>query len=177
VLSEKIGRKKTLFVLGTILLLLGIANYTMAVEAPVGERVDPYQGYRFLVEIDGIVSTGFTEVIGLNITTDVIEYREGNNPEASYALIPGLNHYGPIILRRGLTSNMELWNWMEKTLDGDVERKNMAIVITGPTGSQVARFEMWGCWPSGYRILNLKAGWSVIIIEELTIQVEGIDRT
>jgi len=175
-LSEKISGKKMLFVLGTILLLLGIAKYNMVVEAVTGEKVDPYKGYKFLVEIDGIVSTGFTEVIGLNITTDVIEYREGNYVTETYVLIPGLSHYGPIILRRGLTSNMELWNWMKKTLEGDAERKNISIVIIGPTGSQVARFNLSGCWPSGYRILNLKAGGSVIIIEEITIQVEGIQR-
>jgi hypothetical protein len=29
---------------------------------PVGERKDPYRNFRFLLEIDGIVQAGFSEV-------------------------------------------------------------------------------------------------------------------
>ncbi|MFB6310832.1 MAG: phage tail protein [Salinirussus sp.] len=34
-------------------------------------RVDPYRDHRFSVEIDGLVSTGFTEVDGLTVTAGV----------------------------------------------------------------------------------------------------------
>ena len=36
-----------------------------------GTRVDPYRGFNFLVEIDGITQAGFQEVSGLDASTGV----------------------------------------------------------------------------------------------------------
>jgi len=43
-------------------------------------RSDPYRNFRFRVEIDGIVAAGFSEVQIGETLTDVIDYREGNEP-------------------------------------------------------------------------------------------------
>jgi phage tail-like protein len=75
---------------------------------PTGTRTDPYRGYNFLVEIDGITQAGFQEVSGLDASTDAIEYREGNDPNHVRKL-PGLNKYSAISLKRGITDSGELW--------------------------------------------------------------------
>jgi len=54
-----------------------------------GSRTDPYSGYNFLVEIDGITQAGFQEVSGLDASTDATDYREGNDPTHTRKL-PGL---------------------------------------------------------------------------------------
>lgn len=41
------------------------------------ERKDPYRGFRFRVEIEGIIAGGFSEVSGLQVETQVEEHREG----------------------------------------------------------------------------------------------------
>ena len=43
----------------------------------LGIRNDPYFAFNFLVEIEGLVSWGFTEVTGLQVETEVEDYREG----------------------------------------------------------------------------------------------------
>ena len=43
----------------------------------VGKRKDPYSGFRFQVEIDGIIAGGFTDVSGLSVQTEVDSIREG----------------------------------------------------------------------------------------------------
>ena len=43
-----------------------------------GDRNDPYAGFNFLVEIDGITRAAFSECSGLSTDTDPIEYREGS---------------------------------------------------------------------------------------------------
>ena len=43
-------------------------------------RVDPYRGFNFLVEIDGITQAGFQECSGLDSQTGSIDYREGADP-------------------------------------------------------------------------------------------------
>ena len=45
---------------------------------PNPKRTDPYAGFNFRVEIDGVDVGAFTEVSGLDSETEVIEYRTGD---------------------------------------------------------------------------------------------------
>ncbi len=62
-----------------------------------GDRVDPYLGFNFLVEIDGITRAGFRECSGLDSTQDPVEYREGDDAITPHKQ-PGLNKYSNISL-------------------------------------------------------------------------------
>src|SRR3984957_1189421 len=97
-----------------------------------GARVDPYRGFNFLVEIDGITQAGFQEVGGLDTTTATIDYREGNDP-SHVRKLAGLNTYSPITLKRGITDSDELWNWRQTVIDGKTQRKNGSIVLRDET--------------------------------------------
>ena len=56
-------------------------------------RIDPYRGYRFRIEIDGIDRGGFREAWGLDATQDPIEYREGTEPITARKVIEALITY------------------------------------------------------------------------------------
>ena len=71
-------------------------------------RVDPYRGYNFLVEIDGITQAGFQECSGLDSQTATIDYREGGDPRHVRKLA-GMNSFSPISLKRGITDSNELY--------------------------------------------------------------------
>ena len=116
-------------------------------QAPAGPRVEPYLKYKFLVEIDGIADAYFLEVEGLNVTVDVIEYREDGD-QLNPGLIPGLVHYGPLVLRDGVTESTELLDWMKKTASGSVERKNLSVAVLSPERIEVARYNVQNAWPS-----------------------------
>ena len=68
---------------------------------PAAGRHDPYAAFNFLVEIDGVVTAGFSEVSGLASEVDVISYREGG--ELRVRQLPGLIEYPRLVLKRGLT--------------------------------------------------------------------------
>ncbi len=72
-------------------------------------RSDPYRNFRFRVEIDGIVAAGFSEVQIGETVTEVIDYREGNEP-FHVRKLPGLHKFGNVTLTRGMTASMELVN-------------------------------------------------------------------
>src|SRR5438105_9821702 len=91
-------------------------------------RNDPYKTFNFIVEIDGISAAGFAECFGLSTTTDVIEYREGNE-RSGIRKLPGLNKFPNIVLKRGMTQSRDLWNWRKTVIDGVTERKSGAIVL------------------------------------------------
>ena len=140
-------------------------------------RNDPLSKYRFRVEIDGIVTAGFMEVEGLNVTIEVIEYREGNDPAMAPSLIPGLVHYGPLVLRKGITTNTELWEWIEQVISGNMgsARRNLSVIIQDRNGNDIARYNLSEAWPSSYSVGKLDSLGSGTAIEELVIQYEQLE--
>jgi phage tail-like protein len=109
------------------------------------------------------------------VTVDVVEYREGGDANAPI-LIPGLPRYGPLILRNGVSANNELLEWVEKTVDGVVERKDLSVVLLNAEGEEVARFNVWSAWPSKWSLSKLDSPGVDPIVEELVIQYEGFQR-
>src|SRR5262249_56281179 len=93
-----------------------------------GSRNDPFAGFNFLVEIDGITVAGFSECSGLSTDSDVIEYREGTETP-TVRKIPGLDKYTNIVLKRGFTKDKALWNLRKQTIDGKTQRKSGSIVL------------------------------------------------
>ncbi len=157
------------------LFALGGLYSAVIIGAPsTGSSPATYGRYRFVVEIDGIVSAGFMEVEGLNVTIEVISYREGIEQPA-VRLLPGIANYGPLTLRRGLTTNQELWDWMEKLLDGTVDKRNMAVVILDQSGNEIARVYLSDAWPNKWALGKLDSQDSKLAIEEIVIQYESLD--
>ena len=142
---------------------------------PVGERKDPYRGYNFLVEIDGITRAGFRECSGLDSTQDPIEYREGNEALTARKL-PGLNKYSNISLKWGITDDAELWDWRQQVMDGNIDgaRKNGSIVLMDDTGEEKVRWNFREGWPTKWTGPSLNATGSDIGIETLDIVHEGL---
>ena len=64
-------------------------------------RQDPLRGFRFLLEIDGITSGGFTRVKGLSREVKYESYREGGVNEYEHKLVTQVI-YPVVVLERGL---------------------------------------------------------------------------
>jgi phage tail-like protein len=138
-----------------------------------GSRTDPYGGFNFLVEIDGITQAGFQEVSGLDVSTDASDYREGSDPIHTRKL-PGLNKYTPITLKRGITDSDELWKWRATVIAGNVERRNGSIILLDQTGQEKLRWNFFNAWPSKWTGPALNATSSSVAVESLEITHEEI---
>ena len=145
---------------------------------PVGKRKDPYQNFRFLVEIDGITQAGFREVTIPDTAQDPIEYREGNEA-ITVRKLPGLIKYGNVTLKWGITDSLDLYNWRKDVEDGKIKdaRKNMAVVVLDDEANPVTRWEFSQAWPTRYDAPDLNATGNEIAIETLEIAHEGMKRT
>ncbi len=142
---------------------------------PVGERKDPYRGYNFLVEIDGITRAGFRECSGLDSTQDPIIYREGNDPLTTRQL-PGLNKYSHVSLKRGITDDPQLWEWRTKAMNGKTEYRNVSVILLDDTGAERMRWSLAYAWPTKWVGPTFNATGSEVAIETLDICHEGITR-
>jgi phage tail-like protein len=138
-------------------------------------RVDPYRGYNFLVEIDGITQAGFQEVSGLDSSTDSVDYREGNDPNHVRKLT-GLNKFSPITLKRGITDSDELWKWRATVSSGKPQRKNGSIVLLDDTGAEKLRWNFSNAWPSKWTGPSFNSTSTAIAIEQLEITLEELTK-
>lgn len=136
---------------------------------------NPLLQYNFLLEIDGTSDAvaGFTEVSGINMETDVVEYREGSDT-ATVRKLPGLRKYGNITLKRGYTVNAELWDWRKTVIDGATERKSGAIVLLNEAREPTLRWEFSEAWVSKYEGPALNATANETAIESIEIAVEDV---
>jgi len=138
-------------------------------------RQDPLRNFRFRVEIEGIQTAGFSEVQIGATAFDVIEYREGTDP-THVRKLPGLTKYGNIILKRGITKSLELYQWHRQIVSGQINRKNVAIVVIDESGADQARFQVSEAWPVKYDPSDLNGKGNEVLIELLELANEGIER-
>jgi phage tail-like protein len=138
-------------------------------------RVDPYRGYNFIVEIDGITQAGFQEVSGLDASTEKVDYREGTDP-AHVRKLPGMNSFSNITLKRGITDSDELWKWRQTVLDGKTERKNGSIVLLNEAGLEKIRWNFVNAWPTKWTGPSLNATGNAVAVESLELVHEELKR-
>ena len=139
-------------------------------------ETDPYRAYNFKLEIQGIVQGHFTECSGLQIKVDAISYREAGNNQV-VRRIPGQVTYGDVVLRYGLTSSRELWDWLKTIVSGEVARKNVSIILVDSNGStEVMRWNLINAWPSEWQGATLNALSHEMAIESLTLVFETLER-
>src|SRR5258705_2984452 len=95
-------------------------------------RQDPLRGFRFLLEIEGITSAGFTRVKGLSREVKYESYREGGVNEYEHKLLTQVN-YPVVVLERGLALD-DLWKWAQAAADGEAQRKTLRIRLSDEAG-------------------------------------------
>ena len=143
------------------------------------QRQDPLRNFRYRLEIDGIDQAGFAEVSLGDLSTDPIEYREGDEI-STVRKLNGLNKYGNITLKWGITDSMELADWHQLIVDDatalDDARRNVIIRLQNEAGAETTAFEIVKAWPCKYDPSDLKATGNEVAIDTLELCNEGIKR-
>jgi len=138
---------------------------------------DPFRAYNFKLVIQGVSEGHFTECSGLSVKVDSIKYREaGNNQVIRH--IPGQVDYSAVTLRYGVTTSHDLWDWLMTAVNGQVERKNVSILLLDSRGvAEVIRWDLINAWPSEWQGAGLNALNHEVAIESLTLVYETISRS
>ncbi len=135
----------------------------------------PMPKYHFIVDWGG-TKTGFSEVTGLDITVDVIEYREGNDPQNHARKMPGLQKFSNITLKRGITKgNNEFFQWLNTQKMNTVERRDILISLLDESHAPLMVWKVCNAFPAKYSGPALNASSSEVAIETLEIAHEGIE--
>jgi phage tail-like protein len=139
---------------------------------------DSSVGHSFGLEFDGITIKSITEVSGLKMEQDVVEFKE-NGPDGKYQLrrLPGRPKAPDITLTRGLTSDNSFEKWIKDSRFGKMSdvRRGGAIIVFDFEGNAVKRYKLTNVWPKSLEIGNLKAGDTSYLSEKLVLTCEAIE--
>jgi phage tail-like protein len=138
----------------------------------------PLPGFHFQVEWGG-ARIGFTEVSGLDMETEVIEYREGNEKTYTKMKMPGLRKFTNITLKRGLfAGDLDFYKWWRDTAffnSGQKFRRTVIIKLLDDEHKPVMTWKLKNAWPSKIQTSDLKANASEVLIETMELVHEGLE--
>jgi phage tail-like protein len=157
------------------MLTFGASGALSPVTGPVGDRVDPYQGFSFLVEIEGILTGGFSECTGLQVETEVFEYREGGVNEYIHRLRGPMKN-PPLVLKHGLTHVDGLWRWHQEVAQGQGERRSGTIYLLDRQRLPLVWWDFKEALPIKWTGPELRADSASVAFESVELAHRGLSR-
>jgi phage tail-like protein len=139
------------------------------------ERKDPFCGFNFAVEMDGITRMGFKQCSGLDSSTTATKYREGTDPTLAQRQLPGLMSFSNISLQRGITDDHALWDWRTSVANGVAIRRTISIILRDDAGNEKMRWNIKNCWPVKWAGPAFDATSDAVAIETLDLAHEGVE--
>jgi phage tail-like protein len=142
-----------------------------------GERL--FLAFRFDVQIsvpgvlglaNPLCNAAFAECDGLEMTMEPKTVREGGNNTQQIHLV-GPVSYGSLSLKRGMTSNIDLWKWFTQSVHGDTRgaRGEAVIIMRNGEGTEQVRFKVHDCLPLKMKAPALNAKEGLLAIEEMQL--------
>ena len=134
----------------------------------------PLPKFHFIVQW-GAVRVGFTEVTGLDIQVDPIEYREGSSLESTKIKMPGMLKYSNITLKRGsMTGDSDFYKWINTVSLNTVERRDVIISLLNEEHTPVMTWKAKNAFPVKVQASDLKADGNEVAVETIEIAHEGL---
>jgi phage tail-like protein len=133
----------------------------------------------FCVQLDGLSTAAFREISGTGSKNDVVVQAQVNNDgKATYVKVPGTLSWPNLVIKKGIDTDLSLWTWrntiVTKGVDG--QRKNGRIWVVDVTGAQKATWKILNAWPCGYVVGAMMPDTNEVLLEELHLTHEGIER-
>lgn len=145
------------------------------------QRANPYSQFNFIVLLDGQEIAAFSEVSGLDSENTPIEYREGADATNAVRKLPGMEKYSNVMLKRGITGSLTLWNWRKEARDSTSTippRKEVTIKLLNEKGDRNKpglTFKLRNAWPMKITGPTFNAKGNDIAIEQLDLAHERLD--
>lgn len=127
----------------------------------------------FTVSIPGVDTIGlFYECSGLEMSFDVLEYREGGNNDFVHRL-PGRVQYPNLVLSRGVTKDetLQTWFWATHT---EAQRKEITVALSSSDADARRTWTFADAFPVRWTGPSLAADGTRIATESLEIAHTGL---
>ena len=137
----------------------------------------PLPAFHYQVDWGGPKGTevGFSEVSGLTIEHQVIEYRDGVSKEYSAVKMPGIPKYNNITMKRGITAaDNDFFKWLNITKMNKPERRNLTISLLNENHEPVMTWKAVNTFPVKVEGPGLKSTGNEVAIESIEVAHEGL---
>ena len=144
-----------------------------------GKFKDPLHAASFQLDLGEDTLGTFRECSGLGSESEIIEHKAAvGGGKVVIMKQPGNLKYENIVLKRGVTDSLAIWDWRKKIEDGKVAeaRKNGSVVMYNQADEPVARWNFENGWPCKVSGPTLNATTNDIAVEEVQIAHEGMIR-
>jgi len=136
---------------------------------------DPYVAFNFAVEIGGIITAGFSEVGGLQMEVEVVDYREGGRNDFVHKFGGPARYASNLTMKRGLSASRGLWEWHQLALKGVIVRAPISVLLRSADGDEVWRWDFRDAYPVKWIGPDLRASQNAVAIETLEFVHRGLD--
>lgn len=134
----------------------------------------PVSVFHFQVEWGG-TRIGFTEVSGLTIELQTIDYREGNSLEYHVTKMPGIPQYSNISLKRGVfAADNEFFQWLNTVKKNKIDRRDLTISLLNEEHEPIMVWKVKEAWPCKVEGPTLNSTGNEVAIETIELCHEGL---
>ena len=133
---------------------------------------------RFHFQVDwGGAKISFTEVTGLVMEREKIEYRHSDSKDFNKISMPGMVKNSNITLKRGkFEGDFDFNTWLEEIANERVEnRRDLVIRLLNEKHVPVAAWSAARCFPVKITAPDLKSDANEIAVESIEIAHEGLE--
>lgn len=136
----------------------------------------PMPKFRFEVDLGTeLKGVAFQEVSGMDIESQVIEYRASNNPLFSTIKMPGIVKYGNITMKRGVFVNdNNFWKWVQEIKMNVIKRREVLIKLLDEAGKVTMQWTLSNAWPTKITSTDLKSDGNEVAVDTIEIAHEQI---
>jgi phage tail-like protein len=132
---------------------------------------------RFHFQVDwGGAKISFTEVTGLVMEREKIEYRHSDSKDFNKIAMPGMVKNNNITLKRGkFEADFDYNTWLEEIADDRAKkRRDVTIRLLNEKHNPVAAWTAARCFPVKVTAPDLKSDANEIAVESIEIAHEGL---
>jgi len=134
----------------------------------------PLPKFHFQVEWGG-ANLGFTDITGLDVETEVIEYRDGASPEYVKTKMPGMQKFSNITMKRGtFKGDNDYFKWWNTVALNTIERRDVTVSLLNEKHEPVVVWKIKNAWPTKVQATDLKSTGNEVAIESIELTHEGL---
>lgn len=122
-------------------------------------------------------TSNFSEVSGLTMEAEVVEYRGGADRQFSTHKQPGLRKFSNVTLKRGIAprdAGNGLFEWYNAVSVGHAERRDVTVSLLNEEREPVMTWKIKEAWPVKLEGPGLKSTGTDVAIESVEFACEGI---
>lgn len=138
------------------------------------QTVWPLPKFHFQVKWDD-TELAFQEVSGLEVETEVLEYRAGNSKSFSTIKMPGMAKSGNITMKKGVfVKDNAIFDWYAEIKMNTIKRKALTISLLDESQAPTMVWKVQNAFPVKVSSTDLKADGNEVAVETIEIAHEGI---